>query len=528
MIVAGAVLLLVALASWDLRLPGLYYDELIQIVPALQLARGPLASPVGFGPPGGQVLLFGHVIPFMTMAYMGAVKQFAFLPVAWLVGTTPESIRFFSIGMAVLAMLATYAFARQILGPVIGAIGVLLLATDPTIVFVARADYGSTTLTMLLLKGLALWQLTLWWAVGSAWALFFGSLALGVGIYDKADFAWVVAAIGAAVLVVAPRGLRARLSLQRLLVAGAGLVAGAWPLIWFNLTWPPPTLAALSSPLMHDDSTISARLVERSGILANMLDGREASIWLGGAAPTISVVSVMVGAAAIVIVGSCLSRRARAAAGPPAFVLACGAFVLLAAALTFGGFAMHHIVQTYPFPQLTLAGGLGLVSSKLRQTLARGRMVSTLVLCLGVLVPVGSNVANVVTVSRGLERLGGYGNWSDAIYRLNDALLTEPERPVAVLDWGIHLNLVALSQGRLKSYEMFWGLIDPAAPPDSLRQALAHPEYRYVLHTDEVTNFRAPRDRFFAEVRQSQRRAQLSYRIDSRDGQPVFEVYDVD
>src|SRR5262245_29762345 len=146
MIVAGAVLLLVALASRDLRLPGLYYDELIQIVPALELARGPLASPVGVGPRGGQISIFGHVVPFMTMDYMGAVKQFTFLPVAWLVGTTPESIRFFSIGMAVLAMLATYAFARRILGPVIVAIVVLLLATDPTMLFVAPAAYVYRTL----------------------------------------------------------------------------------------------------------------------------------------------------------------------------------------------------------------------------------------------------------------------------------------------------------------------------------------------------------------------------------------------
>jgi hypothetical protein len=229
-LVAGAILLLVLLAVWDLALPGLYYDELIQVVHALDLARGPLATPVGHGPPGGQIALLGHVIPFMTMDYMGAVKQFAFLPVAWLFGTTIESIRLFSIGMAVLGLIATYAFARKALGPVIGAIGVLLLATDPCMVFIARVDYGSTTLTMLLPKGLALWQLTRWWMDGSTRALFFGCAALGIGVYDKADFTWVVAAIAAAILLVAPRGLIIRLGWREQLAAGLAFVVGASPL----------------------------------------------------------------------------------------------------------------------------------------------------------------------------------------------------------------------------------------------------------------------------------------------------------
>lgn len=531
-VVAGAVLLLVLLAAWDLALPGFYSDELLQVVPALDLARGPLASAVGHGPPGGQIFLLGRVIPFMTMDYMGAVKQFAFLPVAWLFSTTLESIRLFSIGMAVLSLFTTYAFAQKALGPVIGAIGVLLLATDPCMVFIARVDYGSTTLTMLLLKGLALWQLTRWWTDGSAWALFFGCLALGIGVYDKADFTWVVVATAAAILLVAPRGLIMRLGWRERLVAGFGFVVGASPAIWFNLTWPPRTLAALASLAMRDDLAsggVSDRLAQRLQMLVNMLDGSQASMWVGDAVQTMSVVSVMLGGATLLVLLSCLRRDTRVAAGPTAFVLAYGAFVLFAAALTVGGFGLHHVILTYPFPHLTLAGGLGLVAGELRAWRRHlGLIVGRLFLGLGVLLPVGANVANVVTLSHRLEQVGGGGNWSDAIYRLHDFLMSEPERPVTVLDWGIHIPLAALSQGRLASSESFWPLIDPAAPADLLRQTLARVEYRYVLHTEGLTNFPAPRARFFTEVEKSQRRARLLSRVAGRDGRPVFEVYAVE
>ena len=55
-----------SLALQDLRLPGLYYDELIQVVPALDVVRGGLWSSVNWIP-SAQTSIVGHQLPLMTM-----------------------------------------------------------------------------------------------------------------------------------------------------------------------------------------------------------------------------------------------------------------------------------------------------------------------------------------------------------------------------------------------------------------------------------------------------------------------------
>ena len=46
----------------------------------------------------------------MTSSYSGQVKTLAFAPVAALFDVTAASVRYFAVGVAALALLATYAF----------------------------------------------------------------------------------------------------------------------------------------------------------------------------------------------------------------------------------------------------------------------------------------------------------------------------------------------------------------------------------------------------------------------------------
>jgi hypothetical protein len=260
-------------------------------------------------------------------------------------------------------------------------------------------------------------------------------------------------------------------------------------------------------------------------MLEGMLDGRAASGWLAGGAPTIALMSVIVGAAVLAILLSLLGRHRRIAARG-CFVLACGSIVLLLAALTAGGFAMHHVILTYPFPHLVFATGLALACGSLPRHHSQSHIPHSLMLGVAAVVVI-INVNNVVTITRGLQQLGGFGTWSDAIYRLYDHLALQPNRPVASLDWGIHYNLAALAQGRLPSQEIFWTLLDPGAPAKALSTALSNPDFRYVLHAPDVTGFPMARRRFFLEVEAAKQRARLLDRVSDRSGRTVFEVYEV-
>jgi hypothetical protein len=61
-----------------------------------------------------------------------------------------------------------------------------------------------------------------------------------------------------------------------------------------------------------------------------------------------------------------------------------------------------------------------------------------------------------VAAIRGLSRSGGTGQWSDAIFALSDYLQQKyPAREIKILDWGLQNNLYVLSDGRIRSRELY-------------------------------------------------------------------------
>ncbi len=338
----------VCLEAQELRLPGLYYDELIQVVPALDVVRGGLWSSVNWIP-SAEVSLFGHMLPLMTMDYMGSLKTFVFVPIVAAAGVTPESLRITTVVIGALSLLATFAFVRRLVGLPVALATVALLATDLSFVYYVRVDYGPTAL-MMVLKTVALWQLVVWWQTGRLTGLIIGALALGLGVYNKADFVWIVFGIVGAAVLVAPSGIRARATLRAGACATAAFVLGAAPLIYFNLRWPMPTLAALSGPATAGGPSagFGEQFLERVGVLEHLLDGAHVSGGATAISPTSGLVVVLVMASAVVaLVGITPQLRTRGWR-VSLFALVATVLILVAAAATRGGFAGHHVILTYP------------------------------------------------------------------------------------------------------------------------------------------------------------------------------------
>jgi len=143
---------------------------------------------------------------------------------------------------------------------------------------------------------------------------------------------------------------------------------------------------------------------------------------------------------------------------------------------------------------------------------------------LAVAIPVVMHVAFIGATLRVLDRSGGRGNWSDAVYRLTDQLMAaDAHIPVIVLDWGIHYNLVGLSRGELQSVELFPVFNNPSISPAQLVNLLPAGRSRYVLHAQGSTNFPRARKRFLTLVQHTDIR--LDRVISDRLGDPVFEIY---
>ncbi len=533
-VVLAAVAVFVALAAHVVDLPGVYYDELFEVVPSLAFVKGGLASTVA-EIPKTQVWILGHPLPLMAQPYNGGLKTILFIPVAALFGITAASVRYFTIAVAGASLFVYYLFARRLfVHPAVGGIAVVLLAFDPSFVFFSRVDYGPSVV-MFLCKAIALWQLAAWWQTERMRHLLIGSFAFGLGVYDKTNFLWIVAATLFAAAIVRPRELLARLDRTRVAAALGAFLLGSLPLVIYNISWPPRTLAPIRAGTTHlkygnYHGNFFAQLFERGRELARLLDGESASHFFGyDVFPRVPLLPVYLALAALAVMVLYLRRVSRPRTRPAMFVLLSCVGILVAAALTPGGDKPHHLLLAYPFPQLLVAAAAveGLFLMKLRARSQRIRVLLVTLLACAIGIPPAVGGLQVRHIQKRFEATGGgRGNLSDAIYRLDDYLLKhDSQRHIVILDWGIYFNLVGLSQGKLDCAQVWLELKKggPAAKP--ILGELARPSYRYILHSPAATNFIEPRDTFFAVVRRHHLRARLERRIRSREGLPVFELY---
>jgi hypothetical protein len=525
----GGIAAFVLLASLSIRLPGLYYDELFQLTTALAFVKGGVGSAVAWVP-GTEISLAGHPLPLMAHSYIGAVKTVAFVPVAAAFGISPASVRGFTIAVAALSLAFTYLFARRLFrSAAIAAVGVVLLATDPSFVFYSRVDFGPSVF-MFLLKAIGLWQLVLWWQSGRLRSLVVGSLAFGLGVYDKANFAWIVAAVLGAALLLDYRGVRRRLDRRSLLSAVGAFALGCLPFLAYNASWPPRTIEpALKGTLHVSGGNPSGNPFVQFGLrvqqLVRLLDGETISELLTGRHGGAPVLPALALAAAAAIAALYAASRFRARLRPAMFVVLSGLLVLVASALTPGGSYPHHVLLAYPAPHLALAA---LVVEGAELVRERARLVAT---GLGAAALAASIAVSVTTSSGVLSRLrdtGGTGNFSDGVYGLERYLVRhDPNRRLVIVDWGIFQNLVALSDGRLPATELWQQLNAKGRVRGKVLEQLDDPTARYVLHAPGATNFPRARSRFFATLRREGHRMHLEQRVTTRLGQPLFEVYRV-
>lgn len=458
------------LAGRALELPGLYYDEVVQAEPAARLVFGeesPLEIPGARSARG-----FGRWLPFMTQPYMGALKSWLLVPSVALFGADAVALRATTLAIALAGLVFTLRFARALGGLPLAGAAALLACCDPSLLFSARHDWGSFSL------GFALRAAALDLAFGArqrashARALAAG-LAAGLALYNKIDAAVFFGAVAAAAWL-SRRVTGAKLcasaadSPKRLGAAlGIGAALGAAPL-----------LAALPGALAATRTLSAAALQrpddwsEKARVLLAALDGSyfERLMRAGGSFEAMSEISATplpLVPVALAIALPCLLWRARSQRDARAPALA---FLALAALFTqLGLFLMpravriHHVLGSYPLPQLALAAALALPWNE-GVPLRRGLRV--LAACTAIAIATGQLVQLEHTF-RALAVSGGKGRWSSALQAYAEELEAQGAAgtplEIAALDWGLDLPL-RYAHRSLRASAPFWELwTDPPA-----------------------------------------------------------------
>jgi 4-amino-4-deoxy-L-arabinose transferase-like glycosyltransferase len=454
---AVAVALFLGLATYQLDLPGLHYDEAFEAVPAMQIL---LNQPVTTFRSNG-VFVGGRLLPLMTQDYIGALNTYTAIPFFLLLGIKTTSLRIMSVAIGLLTLGLTFWLAKAMYSPTAAVLSVLLLAVNPTFIFWSRQGVFVTSVTATIGLGavLAWWT---WWHTRARRYAVVGAFLLGLGLYAKLLFLWLIVALGAAMLLVNLGRLgriRQRLSIG---LGGGSLAAfllGCAPLLFYNLQTG-GTLSSIGGNLTTsyygtNNLALLPNLVERLRQFAVVLTASH--FWyLGNTYADWLNLGLFVAALVIVIGSAIRSRRASSRRALFPFVVIGG--VILASCATVSSLWVTHFALVSPWPALAIAAAADVVirPSDLRPA---GRQLS-LVLVLVVTIVGATWLAEITTdvrYHRALAISGGLGTHSDAIQDLSRWLMSEDRRqaPVVAMDWGIAAPITFLTLGRVAPIEAF-------------------------------------------------------------------------
>jgi hypothetical protein len=520
----------------DLRLPGLQYDEALFINASLG------------GPTDAFVYrrLFG--IPVLLMPYIGALKAYLFAPVFAVWGVSVETIRGPAILLSGLSVLLGYELGRLATGSRwLGAMLALLMATDPSFVFMSRADYGPIVL-MILLKCVAL--IAMFRLVYSARARFAWLLAgsLLLGVFDKVSFIWIAIGLLVAAAIVYRDELvdMGRTGGLRLWSAATTLGVGLSAIGWFVMIplWKQRTGVGVQDWNLHAQTVW--RLYQRT------MNGQVINEMMLGAQTMPSVPALPLGAATAVclVLLALASVEARSrqtgAAGKPsmrlrrrslAFVMVMFGLILLQLIITPEAKGPHHVMALWPLHDVILLLAIAvLLDSVSSWNVTVIRVTPRQIVRSLSVVGISALVAWQLAVTRIYDDAFATANrlpvvWTTAIYPLAEYVSRQSDVDAVICaQWGTCNQLFALSPEMRGKIKDLWPAFSEMKGDETGRatfdQFFQGQRTLVVLRTAEATGMQGTYDSFKRFAARFLNAPSPSWVANDGSGQAVFEVYE--
>lgn len=541
---AGLALYL-ALAFYQLGLPGLHYDEAREAgLNAMEILTG--AAITAFRGVGVDVM--GRTFPLMVQDYIGALNVYLALPFLAFTGIGVPNLRALPVLCGLIVLLLVERSVSEWMAwrnassggagdqqaastpiTLAGLIAVVLLAASPSFVFWSRQGIFVTNLTQVFVF-LCLWQTLRWLHTGRSGALVTAALAAGLALYAKLLAIWVIAPLalfGFLAWLRLPRDNDRRMTPGVLVLTTLAFVVPLLPLLWFNFQ-SGGTLTSIGANLGRsyygvDNLALGPNLVTRLGQLIQVLRGDQ--FWYLGAvfanpmAPWAGLVVVLLGL-----------LRSPSSVLLPLLLLTCAVLISI---FTVSDLFVTHYALLQPLALSVIAVAAGAlfapqVHSKLHRFTA---LPFSRLLGIGLLLAMFTyDFANTVAYHRALAQSGGLADHSDASYHLAYHLRYNSMGAPLALDWGIDATVRFLTEGAVTPIEIF-GYASPDAPDDQFEQRLAgfleNPDNVYLLHSEQATVFKGRRERFFAAAAAQGRTPVLERRFFQRDGTSLYEIWKV-
>jgi hypothetical protein len=415
--------------------PGLQYDEALLVLGSVHMQNSPAILTLPHDP-DTWTCIAGRCFPLMTVRYVGAAKEYLCLPLFAIFGNCAEVLRLVSM---LLGLIGIWGIARLLAahaGPRTAALTAWVLAMHPAYVDLTIFDNGAVAIWMFAAGLLAMAVSRYLTSPGLRAALLLG-VAMGFGIWARANFLWLLLAVAAALILVLRR--RALPPVAHLAAIGAGGATGGAPFLIYQIVSGGGTWEAIG--MFATTETLWQKLATRWAMFSEVLlsDREHRAIWGGPPLPDWQawLFPAIVLSATVV----CLASRK-----PLARVFAL-AFLIMGSLLFFSRLpvAEHHLIVLVP---------LAAVISVLGADIAWNRR-TRIAIVLAAVVYFGCALHWQMSAWRRISETGGVGQWSDAVYPLAEHLMENyPGVELKILDWGLQNNLYMLTGGKLRSREM--------------------------------------------------------------------------
>ncbi len=427
---------------------GLHYDEALYQHGAVQMLHS-ASEPTFAHQEGSWVSLAGRHWPLVIIYYVGAIKDYLLLLPFALFGSSAKVARLVNALLGAFGIWGIARLLRHEISAAVAAVVALIIAVNPNYIGHTLFDCGGVVVWMAILGMLSI-AIVHYKKRRTAMAAFFIGLSMGIGNWNRLNFSWFLGSVLVAALIAFRK--RLWIPIRHIAAAAAGSLVGVFPMLWFQIRsrW---AIVEFMKGVQVQESPgrvfLSRILMIFSGLFISDPEQRE--IWNGPSGPVWQLVLFPTVVLFSLVV--CLALKGLRSENDTAW--------RRAAALTFVIFALllltsrllieyHHLVMLLPIAAIV-------VVLAFRELMARWRRAGAFALAIAFLYGASASYWDF-SLARGIERTGGVGIWSNAIYQVNDRLNADyAGREIRILDWGLQNNLFVLSNAKLKSIELFWG-----------------------------------------------------------------------
>jgi len=480
------------------------------------------------------VQIGGKRVPLMLMSYLGALKSWIYTPLfrRWRPSAASTRIPMILVGVATICLF--WSLTRRISGPRAAMTACALLTADTLFLLTTCFDWGPVALQHLLLVS-ALLCLVRFHEEGRWQFLAAGFFLFGLGMWDKALFAWVLSGVAIATLAVYPKALWKRFTFHNLTVSTVSFCLGSAPLIVYNIHFPLETFRANAAYTADDVAGKSRLLLATLGgdALLSYIPRDDpagfpraphtplerSSVWISEKAGGMQLNLFAWTVALALFLTPWLWTTP--AGRPLLFTLIAFSVGWLQMLFAKGaGGSVHHVILLWPLPALFV--GVALAEASRRIGRIGGPMLAALIALVA-----GSNLLMTNEYFARLVRNGPRVEWTDAIYPLSDCLKRVKPRAIYILDWGMFDNLVMLNRGSLPLRVGGDPLSKPQMDAEDKRivlERVAEPGAVFVGHTDGNELFAGVNAKLLAVATEAGYRRESVEQIPDRNGRPVFDV----